>query len=59
MEDLQYVRTYIDDLLVLTRSSFTDHLEKLEPVLEKLQKAGLRVNLTKTTLCAEEIEYLG
>ena len=27
MESLEYVRTYIDDLLVLTKCSFEDHLE--------------------------------
>ena len=34
MQDLKYVRAYIDDLLILTKSSFTDHLEKLEEVFK-------------------------
>ena len=29
MEGLDFVRTYIDDLLCLTKGSFEDHLEKL------------------------------
>ena len=31
--DLEYARAYIDDLLVISNSSFQDHLEKLETVL--------------------------
>ena len=29
MHDLEYVRAYIDDLLILTSGDLTDHLEKL------------------------------
>ena len=42
-----YVREYIDDLLITTNGSFEDHLEKLGTVLHKLQKAGLKVNAKK------------
>ena len=59
MEDLEYVRTYLDDLLVLTKSTFDDHLAKLEVVLQKLHRAGLRVNADKSTFCTDTIEYLG
>ena len=40
--DMDFVREYIDDLLITTCTSFQDHLEKLELVLKKLQKAGLK-----------------
>jgi hypothetical protein len=33
MHDLEYVRAYIDDLLVITGQSYSDHLEKLGEVL--------------------------
>ena len=32
---LESTQTYIDDLLVLTKGSFEDHLEKLERVLNE------------------------
>ena len=32
MEELEYVRTYIDDLLVIANSMFDDHLQKVEVV---------------------------
>ena len=59
MEDLDYVRTYLDDLLTLTKSTFEDHLNKLRKVLEKLLEKGLRVNAAKSHFGADQIEYLG
>ena len=59
MQDLDYVRAYIDDILVVTNESFEDHLDKLRVVLEKLQHAGLRVNVKKSFFAKEELEYLG
>jgi hypothetical protein len=59
MGDLEYVRAYIDDLLILTKGSFTDHLQKLSEVLTRLRKAGLKVNAKKSFFGQEELEYLG
>ncbi len=59
MEDLEYVRAYLDDLLYISKISLEDHLEKLEEVLKRLCNAGLKVNAEKSTFCALEIEYLG
>ena len=59
MATLEYVRTYIDDLLVITKGSLNDHLDKLEQVFIQLRNAGLKVNATKSIFCAQETEYLG
>jgi hypothetical protein len=59
MQDLDYVRVYIDDILVITNESFEDHLDKLRVVLEKLQHAGLRVNIKESFFAKEELEYIG
>ena len=59
MLELEYVRAYIDDLLVTTKGSFEDHLDKLEAVLIKLQGAGLKVNAKKSFFAREGLEYLG
>ncbi len=42
MEALEYVRAYIDDLLVITRETLEDHLVKLGEVLRRLLEAGLK-----------------
>ena len=59
MYDLEYVRTYIDDLLIITNGNQTDYLNKLETVLARLQKAGLKVNAKKSFFGRPELEYLG
>jgi hypothetical protein len=56
---MEYVKTYLDDLLILTNSSFKGHLLKLEIVLARLSTACMRVNISKSKLIAEQIEYLG
>jgi len=33
---LEYVRTYLDDLLIITKASLSDHLDKLKKVLTRL-----------------------
>jgi hypothetical protein len=58
-QDMEYVKTYLDDLLILTNSSFKDHLLKLEMVLARLSTAGMRVNISKYKFFAEQIEYMG
>ena len=54
-----YVRGYIDDLLVITKGSFEEHLKHLDMVLEKLEMAGLKINACKSCFVADELEYLG
>jgi hypothetical protein len=31
MQDLDFVRTYLDDLLIISSSTVEDHLQKLDP----------------------------
>jgi hypothetical protein len=59
VQDMEYVKTYLDDLLILTNNSFKYHPLKLEMVLARLSTAGMKVNISKSTFFAEQIEYLG
>ena len=59
MVALEFVRTYLDDLLCITKASLDDHLDHLRLVLTRLREAGLKVNAPKLKFCAEETEYLG
>jgi dihydroorotate dehydrogenase len=58
VQGMEYVKTYLDDLLILTNNSFKYHLLKLEMVLASLSTVGMRVNLSKSKFFAEQIEYL-
>ena len=44
-EGFEFVHMYIDDLLVITKGTYMDHLEKLNQVLNKLHEANLQVNI--------------
>ena len=59
MFDLKYVREYIDDVLVLTKGSFEDHMDKLEHILLRLQKSDLKVSGNKCSFAQDMVEYLG
>jgi hypothetical protein len=59
MATLEYVGAYIDDLLVITKGSLDDHLDKLKLVFIGLRNARLKINATKSVFCAQGTEYLG
>jgi hypothetical protein len=61
VQDMIYVKTHLDDLLILTKTSstFKDHLIKLEMVLARLSTAGMRMNISISKFIVEQIEYLG
>ena len=56
---LDTVRVYIDDLLHVTKGSWTEHLSILEEMFTRLQKAGLTVNASKSCFGAHTLDYLG
>lgn len=49
---------YLDDILITGRSR-AEHLETLEEVLKRLEKAGMRLKKSKCKFLMTEIEYLG
>ncbi len=59
MATLEYMRVYIGGLLVITKSSHGDYLDKLEQVFIQLHDAGLKVNAAKLFCYEQETEYLG
>jgi hypothetical protein len=59
VQDMKFVKTYLDDLSILTNSSLKYHLLKLEMILSILSAVGMRVNISKSKFFAELIEYLG
>ena len=49
---------YIDDLIILGRS-LEEHLANIELVLDRLQKAGLKIKISKCNFMKREVVYLG
>ena len=59
MDDLEFARVYLGDLLVMTLGSFEDHLAKFEEVIKQLQLVGLKYKIDKWNFKVPEEEYLG
>ena len=49
---------YLDDNLITARST-EQHLQRLDEVLSRLQRYGIRLKLSKCKFLQEKIEYLG
>jgi hypothetical protein len=58
MVALEFVRTYLDDLLCITKASLDNHLDHLRLVFTRLQEVGLKINAPKLKFCAVEMENL-
>ena len=55
-DGLDYVRTYIDDLLIIRNICLENHIKKLDKVLSKLKSAGFKVNAEKSFFARNELE---
>ena len=42
---LEFIRAYIDDILILTKGDWTDNLQKLGSTINKLKEKGLKFNI--------------
>ena len=47
---IEFIRAYIDDLLIITKGNWSDHLNKLELVMKKLRANGLKCNIKSHSL---------
>ena len=56
---LKYVRTYIDDLLIISNGNFQDHLNKVKIGWNNLNVAGFKINAEKLFFIRDKLEYLG
>ena len=55
---LDTVRVDIDELLHVTKGSWTEHLTLLEVMFTRFRKAGLKVNAGKSCFGAHKFDYL-
>jgi hypothetical protein len=59
MWGLDFVCCYIDDILMISKKSFSYHLTKLDEVLRWMLQAGLKINAKKSFFAKSKLEYLG
>ena len=60
MRGLQWksIMLYLDDIIVMS-SNFEEHVERLDEVLGRLGKVGLKLKPSKCSLFQSEVSYLG
>ena len=56
---LDIVRFNIDDILHVTKGSWTEHITVREEMFNRLQKAGLKNNSRKSCFGTHKFDYLG
>lgn len=49
---------YLDDIIIIS-SSFEEHMSILREVKQRLQEAGLTINIEKSVFCRDSLRYLG
>ena len=57
--DMDFVRVYIDDILIISDGTFEDHMAKLNQVLTRIETKGFRANVRKCFFARPSLEYLG
>jgi hypothetical protein len=55
----KFARTHIDDIIISSAGSWTDHLNHVHEVLTRLRNAGLTVNVSKCEIAMSEMCVLG
>ena len=59
LKDVKGVLWYLDDILIYSRLTETEHQQVVEQVLQKLLGHGLAVNLEKSVFHVHEVNFLG
>ena len=59
MEGIDGVLVYIDDLLIITKGTFEEHVEGIKLVLQRMKEKDLQINIDKSKFAVQEIDYLG
>ena len=55
----QWAIPFVDDVIVVTRTTFEDHLMHLQDVLNRLKSAGIKMCLRKSRFCPDVLKFLG
>jgi len=54
-----FVTAYVDDILIFTDGSREEHEQKVERVLQRLEEAGLHLDIDKCEFSVRSTKYLG
>ena len=55
----EFIRAYINNLLIITKDYLSHHLEKLDLTIQNLRDNGLKYNIKKSSFGQTNMGYLG
>jgi hypothetical protein len=55
----EFCSAYIDDVLIYSGGSLSDHRKKVRKVMQRLQEAGLQIDIDKCDFETRSVKYLG
>ena len=55
---LEFIKAYINDLLIITKGNWSNHLEKLELTQTNIKENRIKCNIEESLLGQTETEYL-
>ena len=58
IENIEVVKSYIDDMLVINKVTFADQVGQLRTCSLRIQKSGLKINANKYSFGLKDIPYL-
>ena len=56
---LEYIRAYINDLLIISNGNFQDHVNKVKKGFEETKISWFQINAQKSFFTRKNLEYLG
>ena len=56
--DIEGVKTYIDDTLVLSKDIFENHMDQMRIIFGRLRAVGWKVNVHKCSFGLKDVSYL-
>ena len=57
--DIEGTRAYIDDVLIVKKGTYEEHLEQLDEAFKRCRRANIKINAEKCRFGLKEIDYLG
>ena len=58
MDNLEFIRFYPDNFLIIKSSSFEENLSKVKEAMKWLQSDGLKCKINKCNFAVSKVEYL-
>uniref|UniRef100_A0A0N5A5W6 CCHC-type domain-containing protein n=1 Tax=Parastrongyloides trichosuri TaxID=131310 RepID=A0A0N5A5W6_PARTI len=59
LRGLDFALSYVDDILIVTKTNIEDHYMHIRMVLDRLREFNLKINSKKSQWCGNSVTYLG